>query len=121
MKTTQLNLTSQELEKLITLMEDKYSKTGMFNPTKILFDKLNNLNNIRKKEDELRPPKYKIGDKLCYYDTFYSFMGVVRGTGVVGKNNNKIYLIEGTQDNSKEIEWFEFSVENVDEWAEIVK
>ena len=46
MPTTQLNLTSQELEKLITLMEDKYSKSGMFYPTKILFDKLiNTLNN----------------------------------------------------------------------------
>ena len=49
MKTTQLNLTSQELEKLITLMEDKYSKTGMFNPTKILFDKLHDSKDELKK------------------------------------------------------------------------
>tara|TARA_R100000234_G_C4990289_1_gene175226 strand:- start:577 stop:744 length:168 start_codon:yes stop_codon:yes gene_type:complete len=49
---TELKLTSQELEKLITLMQDKYSKTGMFYSTKILLDKLinaqsnNNKNNI---------------------------------------------------------------------------
>lgn len=44
----EIKLTPQELEKLITLMEDKYSNTGMFYPTKILFDKLNNTLNNQK-------------------------------------------------------------------------
>ena len=69
--------------------------------------------------------KFKIGDKVCYYDTLDSFTGVIRGTGEVNYNGvgetHKIYLIEGTQDNSQEIEWFEYSVKSVDEWGEIAK
>tara|TARA_R100000995_G_C3385641_1_gene78026 strand:+ start:24 stop:413 length:390 start_codon:yes stop_codon:yes gene_type:complete len=102
-------------EQMYMLELDKMSKVDL-----ILW--LNNLNIIRKKEDELQP-KFKIGDKICYYDTLDSFTGVIRGTGEVKNDNgniNKIYLIEGTQDNSKEIEWFEFSVERVDEWGELL-
>ena len=68
--------------------------------------------------------KFKIGDKICYYDTLDSFTGLIRGKGEVMKPNgkiHKIYLMEGIQDNSKVIEWFEFDVEDADEWAEICK
>jgi thiamine pyrophosphokinase len=67
--------------------------------------------------------KFKIGDKICYYDTLDCFTGLIRGTGEVMNHNgniSKIYLIEGTQDNSKEIEWFEYSVKSVDEWGELL-
>mgnify|MGYP000468583275 CR=1 FL=1 len=42
MKTKELKLTKQEIEKLILLMDDKYSNTGMFYQTKVLYDKLLN-------------------------------------------------------------------------------
>tara|TARA_R100001163_G_C5003048_1_gene151516 strand:+ start:95 stop:310 length:216 start_codon:yes stop_codon:yes gene_type:complete len=68
--------------------------------------------------------KFKIDDKIFYYDTLNYFTGLIRGTGEVMNHNGniyKIYLIEGTLENSQEIEWFEFDVKRVDEWGEIAK
>ena len=69
MKKTELNLTAPELEKLILLMEDKYSKTGMFYPTKILFDKLINAQKTTTKTRVYILKEHVNGKKLwCIYE-----------------------------------------------------
>tara|TARA_Y100000401_G_scaffold53901_1_gene42369 strand:- start:1856 stop:1996 length:141 start_codon:yes stop_codon:yes gene_type:complete len=45
MKTTELNLTKEQIEQLIFLMDDKYKNSGMFYKTKLLYDKLKEKSN----------------------------------------------------------------------------
>ena len=44
-KEIKLKLSQEEIEKLIFLMDDKYTKNGMFYKTKLLYDKLKEKSN----------------------------------------------------------------------------